>query len=160
MVMSIYYIMVKVKAVVGWAASPFDDVSGAIYREGETFPVGGVELCNLTPHVIVLRVGDPELGDEGMEDIHIPPSGIVARKDTRMIDELPLGDGIPVSFNMDYGIKGVPEPIEGVYYIASSMVASEVKRPDVLSPNTSTGVIRDENGQVEAVTSLQRWVSV
>lgn len=99
-----------------------------------------MKFINLTQHdlTIVLENGD---------DLVLPASGKVARVtfSTQQVDEL---DGIPI-FKTVYEpeVTGLPEPQDGVIYIASSMAAQTAKRDDVLAP---TKLIRGNDGQVIA----------
>lgn len=106
-----------------------------------------MQLINLTPHAIVIRLPD---GDR-----EIPASGSVARVAT---SHVPAGtiDGIPV-FDQTFGeIEGLPEPQEGVVFIVSAIVlaaAKELGRTDVVAPDTARA-IRNEDGQIVAVPGL------
>jgi hypothetical protein len=105
------------------------------------------ELVNLTPHEVNIWMGN-EVRD-------IPPSGNVAR--LHMVSKN-CGTvlGIPVVSSVGRRIVGLPEPKKNVVYIVSSVIAREVKRPDVLSPDTTDdGVIRDGAGNIKAVTRFQ-----
>lgn len=65
-------------------------------------------------------------------------------------------DGVPV-VSAEYGeITGLPEPVDGVVYVVSMLVAQRAGRPDVLSPDSGPTAIR-ENGQVVAVRNLVRY---
>jgi len=104
-------------------------------------------IVNLTPHNVRVLVG---------KDLKtIPPSGKVARL---KVTSKPHGavHGMPVSLSGDDGVLNNPEAVEGVVYIASSVVAKFLKREDVLSPDTTDeGVLRDGDGNVFAVKRLQ-----
>lgn len=112
-------------------------------------------IVNLTPHEIIVR--KPYGGT-----VTIPSSG-VARVTSKPGIPLPFidcPDGLECWTAPAFGaVEGLPEPVEGVAYIVSGMVASRVyKRPDVFSPGTgpNDGAIRDEKGQIVAVTRLIR----
>lgn len=99
-----------------------------------------MKFVNLTQHdlTIVLENGD---------DLVLPASGEVARVtfSTQQVDEI---DGIPIYKTIyEPEVTGLPEPQDGVIYIASSMAAQTAKRRDVLAP---TKLIRDDDGQVIA----------
>jgi len=105
------------------------------------------QVINLTSHDVRVCVGK--------DIITVPPSGKVARLKMR---SKPHGTvhGMPVSLSGDDGVLNNPERIEGVVYIASSVVAKSLKRDDVLSPDTTDeGVLRDGDGNVFAVKRLQ-----
>lgn len=108
------------------------------------------EVVNLTPHIINIWMGT--------EVRIIPPSGGVARI---QIQSTNCGTvcGIPVVRSRDFKTLGLPSPKKGVVFLVSSIVAKSVKRPDVLSPDTTDdGVIRDgATGMITAVKRLQSF---
>lgn len=108
-----------------------------------------MKLVNLTPHVIVIT--------DGAMSTVIPSSG-VARVASQPGDlQLILPKGYLYSAPTWGQIEGLPAPEEGTMYIVSALVASRaVGRPDVCSPGTgpSDGAIRDDKGQIKAVTRL------
>jgi hypothetical protein len=65
-------------------------------------------------------------------------------------------DGIPIAKTEFDSIVNLPDPEDGVYYIVSRIIMDYVpfKREDVLCVDTGTTALRDENGQVIAVTQL------
>jgi hypothetical protein len=102
-------------------------------------------VLNLTPHEITIRRPDGS-------DFTIPPSGMVARITTeeRVIGTL---DGIPVVLRQPGGAIGLPE--EGVACLVSAMVLTAVPgRSRVFAPDSGPTAIRDERGQIVAVTRL------
>jgi hypothetical protein len=64
--------------------------------------------------------------------------------------------GIPIAETHVEKIVNLPEPEDGVYYIVSRIAMDFVPfdREDVFSVDTGATAIRDENGQVVAVTQL------
>lgn len=120
-------------------------------------------MLNLTPHAIVLKCLD------GAE-IKIQPSGTVARVSTiesvvgtrdcwpHGVEELDeqgnsLGSRIEV-VRREFGeVEGLPA--EGIECLVSAMVLSAVPgRRGVYAPDTGSTAIRNEKGQVVAVTRL------
>ena len=114
-----------------------------------------MKLVNLTPHQIVLRAED------GCET-ELPAAGQVARVTST---PGPLihsqQEGLPVQV---YGadrpgdIVGLPEPQAETLFIVSNVVAGLVpERQDVVCPATGPqdGAIRDDQGQIVAVTRLK-----
>ena len=103
-------------------------------------------MINLTPHEIVIRTP--------RGDIALPPSGIVARVATVEADAGTFGAAtIPVVRRTLGDVTGLPEA--GVPCIVSAMVASAVPgRESVFAPDTGSTAIRNESGQVVAVTRL------
>lgn len=126
-----------------------------------------VKIVNLTPHVVNYFTGTVQIAFQ--------PSGKIARIASRMPVAFHLdynGEYIPVCFN-DYSdgvqivdintkeVEELPKQEDGVYYIVSTITiqalkAMGIERSDFISPNTSpSAVIRDENGNIVAVTSFQ-----
>ena len=64
--------------------------------------------------------------------------------------------GIPISETQFESIVNLPEPEEGVYYIVNRVTMDFVPftREDVFCVDTGPSAVRDENGQVVAVTQL------
>jgi hypothetical protein len=103
-------------------------------------------MLNLTPHTIVLRLPSGQ-------DIALPPSGTVAR--VAMIEEA-VGTiaGLPLIRRRPGPVVGLPE--DGKPCIVSSMVLAALPAgtPGVYAPDTGPSALRDERGQVLAVTRL------
>ena len=64
--------------------------------------------------------------------------------------------GVPIAKTEFMKIVNLPDPEDGTYYIVSRIVMDYVpfKREDVFCVDTGSTAIRDENGQVVAVTQL------
>lgn len=111
-----------------------------------------MKIVNLTPHPITLQTPSGER-------VTLPTSGTVAR-----VSSVPgevytvAGIPVPVQSSPIYGlVEGLPKPEEGVCYIVSGMVLARCQhRSDVFAPATGPqdGAIRDEKGQIVAVTKL------
>jgi hypothetical protein len=104
-------------------------------------------FVNLTPHAIVVRIGDR---DETFE-----PSGAIARLEVVDSEAWRVG-GIPC-VRRDFVLASIPEPKPGVVYIVSAMVLAETKkifREDFVAPDTGSGAIRNEKGHIVAVTGF------
>jgi hypothetical protein len=102
-------------------------------------------MINLTPHPITLR------REDGSE-VTYQPSGRVARVNT---DErvIAIRDGIPVIVRNTGDATGLP--VEGTPCLVSAMVLAAVPgRAHVYAPDSGATAIRDERGQVVAVTRL------
>ena len=102
-------------------------------------------MLNLTPHTIVLRLPSGQ-------DIALPPSGTVAR--VSMVEEI-IGTvaGVPLIRRRPGRVVGLAddEPC-----IVSSMVLAALPAgtSGVYAPDAGPSAIRDERGQVLAVTRL------
>ena len=100
-------------------------------------------MINLTPHAITIRRPDGT-------DAILPPSGVVARVSTeeRVVADL---DGVPVVERVLGAVTGLcEEPC-----IVSAMVLAAVPgRPNTYAPDSGATAIRDERGQIIAVTRL------
>jgi hypothetical protein len=108
----------------------------------------------LTPHTINVR------NMSGVTD-EILPSGQVARvttsqKQVALLMNGPNG-GVPINKTLYGAVEGLPEPAPDTLYLVSSLVASVVKRPDVISPDTGKSAIRDADGKIIAVTGFQTF---
>ena len=107
---------------------------------------GGVRFINLTPHEIKIITEGGELS--------IPPSGTIARVKTIERDAGTLA-GIPVVSRQFGEVENLPDPEEGIAYIVSALVLEAAKgRDDVYAPDTGPTAIRNESGQIMAVTRL------
>lgn len=103
---------------------------------------------NLTPHTInIIGVGE------------IPPSGKVARVEFTEREFMQQG-GVPVIARKFKRVVNLPEAgfPGGPIYIVSSIVLDAMgrraNRGDVVAPDTGNTAIRNENGQIIAVTRL------
>lgn len=98
---------------------------------------------NLTPHTVNLVTDNGELVLE--------PSGELARVST--IEE-PDGflDGVEI-FQLTYGsVEGLPDPIDGTYYVVSKMVRDACPdRTDLFYP---TRLLRDDAGRIVGAGGL------
>ena len=113
-------------------------------------------MLNLTPHAITVRMPD------GTDHV-IPPTGCVARVDSRPGDLLPpekCPDGLPCYASPEWGeVLNLPDSEPGVSYLVSLLVLARCRgRMDVFAPGTgpNDGAIRHANGQIIAVTRLIR----
>jgi hypothetical protein len=112
-----------------------------------------MNLVNKTPHNITLRTAT---GDQVIPPTY-PPARVSARNPVDIHVE---GVPVPIRVFPDSGVaENLPPPEDGFLYIVSIVVAShpDVRtRADVVSPGTgpNDGAIRDERGQVLAVTRL------
>lgn len=103
-------------------------------------------MLNLTPHAITLRTPSG--------DVTFPPSGAVARVSTVAQDTGLMVAGVRVVRNTYGPVTGLPA--DGQPCIVSGMVlgALPAGTPGVYAPATGATAIRDERGQVVAVTEL------
>jgi hypothetical protein len=117
--------------------------------------MNNVKFTNLTPHEIVI------LDDQNNVIAKIPPSGLVARVETKeeLVAEI---NGIPV-YKVSYGnIQGLPEPEPNTVFIVSTLILAALKekgieRKDVVAPNTNPskhGAVRDPSGKIVGVKSF------
>lgn len=111
------------------------------------------KLVNLTPHLLRVQAGDVV--------VEVPPSGTVARVDTRAVGVgvVDLGNGLVVpAVATSFGdVTGLPAPTPGVLYLVSAVVLDRVPddRTDVAAPDTGPSAVRDDKGQVFAVVNLR-----
>jgi len=117
-------------------------------------------FVNLTPHII--RIKGINLVTQKEHVCEVPPSGDVATCRPIMGATQKANIGCFLYGIISRSLGGVllssgqpfPEPDEGVVYLVSSMVQEAMPRSDVLAPDTGPTAIRDEKGQVWAVTQL------
>ena len=113
------------------------------------------KFVNLTPHALVIRVGD--------RDLTVPPSGMQARvavtpQDAGVV-EAEEGLVVPVARNAYGKVEGLPALEEGTIYLVSLLILDRCAgRGDVMSPDTGATAVRytdgPRKGQVEAVVRL------
>lgn len=109
-------------------------------------------LINLTPHTINL------CNKEGEVVMSIPSSGN-ARVSVKP-GQASYFDGVPVPvFSPSvYGeVQDLPDPVEGIIYIVSMMVAQRCpNRVDVVGPDSGPTAVR-KDGQIVGVRGLVRY---
>jgi len=107
-----------------------------------------MKLINLTPHSIRIEM------EQNTNTIE--PSGAIARVSVKSVfaGVIP-GTSIPVRRN-EYGpVENLPSPEPEKIYIVSAMVLSQcINRKDVFGPDTGPSAIRNDQGQIVAVTAL------
>jgi len=107
-----------------------------------------IKLINVTPHPVHLY------RDEGHEEViktlaaSASPARVVMT--TRVIGTLA---GMPFRVSEPGEIVDLPDPVEGVVYVASLLVALAAKRVDVVSPDD---VVRDDAGRVIGCRAFAR----
>ena len=104
-------------------------------------------FINLTPHDVTIFVG-------WNEERVFPASGYVARC-SHTTETIDVVEGIPVNRTTFGDVTGLPDPVEGVNYIVSNLVAQSVKgRTDVFFP---CGAVRNEKGVIVGCKALSRY---
>ena len=118
-------------------------------------------FVNLTPHTISLYRVFGRSEEEGWEIIDVEPTGTVARVMEFQCDpnrgELPSVLGVRcVSAPAEAGVCGLPDPVPGVAYLVSRMLARAVPdRYDVFAPDTGPeSAVRGDDGQIRYVRRL------
>jgi len=110
-------------------------------------------FVNLTPHPVTIRKSDGT-------DLTIRPSGSIARVDT-VEEPLPDIEGVP-AIRRTWGKIQPGISIEpGKIYIVSSLVLNAIRENTnwekcMVAPDTGETAIRDEKGQIQAVTRVVR----
>ena len=107
-------------------------------------------VINLTPHrVVVQSTTHPEDG------WIFEPSGILPRLETVEVEAEDTW-GIPTVSRKLGAVQNLPDPVQGVKLIVSSMILSACPdRNDLVAPDTGETAIRN-NGRIEAVTRFVR----
>lgn len=104
-------------------------------------------LVNLTEHTLNIHF---DIDAAVSKCLNLPPSGEIARVKTSSVkvDEVQHGNDIIPVFATSFGeVENLPDPQEGVTYVASLVVAKKAVaegRRDVVSPGR---LIRDDEGQ-------------
>ena len=108
-----------------------------------------MQIINLTPHPINLRVGD-------LETI-FPKGDSIARVDSLSVETDLVIAGAIVSSTQFGEVSGLPVQQDGIFYIVSGLVLSALKgtRTDCIAPKTDMTAIRNDAGHIVAVTG---WV--
>jgi len=113
-----------------------------------------MKIINLTPHDIVI------CGSCGDKILTLPASGVVARvsSETTIIDYLEIdGFRVPVTKTEFAKVANLPDPVDGVVYLCSSLVQLNSTRTDLISPDTTRlGAVRDNRGRIVGSTGFQR----
>jgi hypothetical protein len=110
-------------------------------------------LINLTPHAISVRDGGNyiDLASQGTARIEeIEMGGTELPYGTHPVAVCLTGLGLVI---------GLPEPAADTIYVVSMPVAQFVgsSRPDVVSPDTGSTAIRDEQGRIVAVRRFRQF---
>lgn len=109
-----------------------EDLKIAYYTGDLNDPLGNIRIFNLTPHDLNVVTEDGSVET-------LPRSGLIAR--VKQIDKLDGAIGLINITKREFGeVEDLPEPVDSVYFIVSSLVASAAKgRDDLLVPGpTST----------------------
>jgi hypothetical protein len=102
-------------------------------------------MLNLTPHAITLRT------PQG--DVTIPASGTVARVATVDTDTGNTVSGLPVVRRAFGDVTGLPA--DGTPCVVSALVLGAVPgRANTYAPDTGPTAVRNDKGQIIAVTRL------
>ena len=127
-----------------------------------------MEIINLTPHAVALySMEDCQevvqgkyktlLLKEGAKPKCVYPSKGVARASAvkAEVDHLTIGDlVVPVNATTYGAPEGLPEPVEGRYYIVSTLTAqAAVDRKDLLIVDST---VRDGEGRIVGCTAFGR----
>lgn len=127
-----------------------------------------IEIVNLTPHALALySMEDCQevvqgkyktlVLKEGATPKCVYPSAGVARASAikAEVDHLTIGDlVVPVNATTYGAPEGLPEPVEGRYYIVSSLTAQAAKdRKDLLIVDST---VRDGEGRICGCTAFGR----
>lgn len=104
-----------------------------------------MKFINLTPHSINF------VDEFGEIKMIVKTSGSLARVTTKIVT-VGFIDEIPVTTTEFGEVEGLPEPVDGVIYIVSSLVAQRVPdRNDIFVPSES---VRDGQGRIIGCRSL------
>lgn len=109
-------------------------------------PVGNIRIYNLTPHDLNVVTEDGSV-------LTVQKSGLIAR-----VSQINKPDGAIGFINITkrtFGeVEDLPEPVDSVFYIVSSLVASAAKgRDDLFVPGP---LVRNKEGNVIGCKGLSR----
>jgi hypothetical protein len=105
-------------------------------------------MINLTPHSITVRLPD------GSERVY-PPSGTVARVTTYETSAADI-DGIKTAYRRTGKVENLSLPVTQAVLVSGMVLAELTGVDNVYAPDTGSTAIRDDRGQVVAVTRLIR----
>jgi hypothetical protein len=125
------------------------------------------KFVNLCPHALRLRVNVANTAavHDDTDVVVQPRLGADGKSDAARVSTTPgglIGDfgGIAAFGRTTYGaVEGLPDPEENTIYLVSALVGGRpevASRDDVFIPGTGPkdGAVRDERGQIYAVTRL------
>lgn len=105
-----------------------------------------MKILNLTPHAVTFLDASNNVICE------IEPSGVIARVGAKTIATGEIINDIPVTTTQFSEVEDLPDPVEGVVYIVSSLVAQRRPfRKDIFIPNE---VVRNSAGVIIGCRSL------
>lgn len=127
-----------------------------------------IEIINLTPHALALysmedcqevvqgKYKTLVLKEGAMPKCVYPSAGVARASAIKAeVDHLTIGDlVVPVNATTYGAPEGLPEPVEGRYYIVSSLTAQAAKdRKDLLIVDST---VRDGEGRICGCTAFGR----
>lgn len=118
-----------------------------------------MKFINLTPHPVVLSNG--ALKVTFAKGYGVPIARVEHFTEERALTcEVAPGMKVdmPVVVVTRSEVQGLPEPVKDTIYIVSGMVATFVKRADVVSPITDSTCERDSQGRVISVKGFQAYI--
>ena len=104
-----------------------------------------VTLINATPHPLNIVQRDGSV-------LTLEASGICPRRESSELVEQAIGL-IEITRQTLGHIEGLPDPVPGLYFIVSRLVASATEREDLLVPGP---LVRDDQGRVIGCKGLSR----
>jgi hypothetical protein len=106
-------------------------------------------IINCTPHTIKLADAAGEI------TATFEPSGNLPRVSTTQ-EVVGIVSGAEIKRTIMGEVTGLPNPVEGVWLLCSTLVAQAAKRSDVIAPDTGPTALR-KDGQVIAVKGFQTF---
>ncbi len=120
-----------------------------------------MKFLNLTPHPVVLANGALRITFEKEQGTPVARVEQVIEERTIEHEVAPgMKIALPINMVARTEVHNLPEPQDGVMLIVSSMVATHVRRPDVIAPITDATCERDGNGRVVSVKGFQTFAEV
>ena len=94
--------------------------------------INGITLINLTPHPINIILGN---GEQIVIPAPVDKGSKVPRLEEEVVEDFTIGE-IPVVRKVYKKAVNLPDPTPNTFFIVSGLVASAVRREDLLVPNT------------------------
>lgn len=112
-----------------------EDKSVELFLDGEP-----KKIVNCTPHAVTLMLKDGS-------QVVIPASNNLARCESRRATVYSFDNGVEVHRTEMGDVYGLPEPVDGTYYLVSLLVANKLKgeRDDLLVTDEA---VRGEDGKI------------
>lgn len=119
-----------------------------------------MKFINLTPHKVVVANGNLRMTFERDPNEPLARIEVVSKQKVIQSEVAPgIIIDIPIQEVERYEVVDLPDPVPGVTYIVSAMVANHIQRYDIVAPITDATCERDYKGRVVSVKGLQAYTN-